>query len=679
MSTWGVNAGRTTYIPGVDDIGELKTPEEEAAELVEALEVAAAVDAALVVCGDAVAAAGVALDDALEAIAAEEAYVGVLEPPPFAELSPFYANKCLRKRRRRQLEQHVFVGYRRQTRRARTPYLPSPVFRRNSGIPSRFETETKDRVAARRDVGLSAVAQRRLRPRSSGGSLTRSPRATARNFVKPHFATDRFYLKHASMGSDPWDRSNPSNFPSRGGRNGGSTQPHRIHRVGGMGKRALHHQRIGEQRRLRSELKADGKELAKKTARVEKCKTIYARMNPQENTLEEEEEMKDLIDGLAADIERLGLGIERKTDLLGAKAKGDEDVDELSGSLHRLLVAERTTPAQAAAACAANLGPGRYTPRHESDIKVKRPGAPSSFRASNVASGIQFATNENPSPAAYDARHARWFGGSATALAGRGDAEGDARAARAAQVTVTNGGVSFAHTKRRLEADGALAEEGGGSDMLGSALPSNWKRGVAALSAARATMIDAPLSCLPSQTAPLTDKFYVEHTPWIASDDDAAVATRRSASAATAASEGALGARDATRHAAELKLQRPGESTGFGSSAARPFMQSAKVGAAPTEPRPAEEGVDVRWPKVHDPRRSSAAFRDASQRRKWVNRRAINTMIEFHQPPRKDIDSRVWNVKGGAKFPLGGEFNRCGEFAPDPEVQRLRLQLWHAP
>ena len=677
MSTWGVNAGRTTYIPGVDDIGELKTPEEEAAELVKALEVAAAVDAALMVCADAVAAAGLALQDALDAIAKEEAYIGVLDPPPFAELSPFYANKCLRKRRRRQLEQHVFVGYRRQTRRARTPYLSSPVFRRNSGIPSRFETETKDRVAARRDVGLSSVAQRRLRPPSSGGSLTRSPRATSRNFVKPHFATDRFYLKHAAMGSDPWDRSNPSNAPSRGGRSGGSTQPHRIHRVGGMGKRALHHQRIGEQRRLRCELKADMKEVAKKKVRVEKCRKIYARMNPQENTLEEEEEMKDLIDGLAADIERLGLGIERKTDLLGAKAKGDEDIDELAGSLHRLLVAERRTPAQAVAACAANLGPGRYTPRHESDITVKRPDWASSFRASKVASGIQFATNENPSPAAYDARHARWFGGSATALAGRGDAEGDACAARAAQVTVTNGGVTFAQTKRRLEANVPVAEEGG-SDMLGSALPSNWKRGVASVSAVRTTMIDAPLSCLPAQTAPLTDKYYVEHTPWIAPDEDAAAATVHTASVASLASEGTPSARDATRHAAELKLQLPGENTGFGSSTARPFMQSAPVGAAPAEPRHVED-ADVRWPKVHDPRRSSAAFRDASQRRKWVNRRAVNTMIEFHQPPRKDIDPHVWNVKGGAKFPLGGEFDRCGDFAPDPEVQRLRLQLWHAP
>lgn len=413
-STWGVRAGATTCIPGVDDYGEVKTPEEEAADLAAAALVEAAWEAACVAARAAAARAVIEVTSAFDAIAAEEAYIGPLEPPPFAELSPFYAKKCLRNRRRRHLEEHLFVGYRRKVRRARTPYMSSPVFRPNSGIASRFDRKAKDRVAARRDIGLSEVGNRHAAAKRYGGSLTRSPRRTEDNFVKEHFATSRYYLAHAEAGSNPWDRSRPSNVPTRGGASGGASQPHRIHRLGGMGARALHHERVSQQRRLRSEIKAHRKTLAQKAKRLEKCKLIYAKMNPHENTMEEEEEMKHLIDCLAADVAQLEFDIDMKSDLLGEKAPGDEGIDRLATKLHSLLVASHKSRTEEAKETAEFLGPGTHSPKHPTDLKVKRPNMASAFRANKVASGLKFVTNENPSPAKYDARRTRWFGGVAT-------------------------------------------------------------------------------------------------------------------------------------------------------------------------------------------------------------------------------------------------------------------------
>ena len=128
-------------------------------------------------------------------------------------------------------------------------------------------------------------------------------------------------------------------------------------------------------------------------------------------------------------------------------------------------------------------------------------------------------------------------------------------------------------------------------------------------------------------------------------------------------------------HAAELKLQRAGENCAFGTSAARPFMTDEKVGLAPSAGE--FPTVDLRWPKVHDPRREGAAFRDRSQRKKWVNRRAINTLIEFHQPPRKEIDSMTFNTKGGIKFALSGEFARSASIGgEDAETNRRKGNFW---
>ena len=113
---------------------------------------------------------------------------------------------------------------------------------------------------------------------------------------------------------------------------------------------------------------------------------------------------------------------------------------------------------------------------------------------------------------------------------GRGDKDFDTTAVDSSKTHVTNDGVSFALTQRNLgeiprPSTSNLKEgEGRGTDMLGSALPTNWESGVATSVAKRETMIRAPLSCVTSSAAPLTDKFYIEHTPWIVEAKDEIVA-----------------------------------------------------------------------------------------------------------------------------------------------------------